>query len=179
MKVSDWIEQNYDKILQWSKQICLNHDAHIDLAHDIIIAFQEHEKAQELVDRGEARWFVTRMLLNQGRSTSSPFYRNYRVYHEEATYENYPQLFEREDDPYNLEIDLDIEAIQGVIEEITVESNEGFYCMTIVQLLMQQERINFSELERDTNIPRTSISQAYYTGIEMIKERLKKNGHIH
>ena len=157
----------------------MNHHGYIDLAHDIIIAFQEHEKAQELVDKNEARWFVTRMLLNQGRSSTSPYYKHYRVHHEEATYENYPELFHQEESIYDIEIDYKIEAIQGVIEEITVESNEGFYCMTIVQLLMQQERINFSELERETNIPRTSISQAYYTGIDMIKERLKKNGYNH
>ena len=59
MRVEDWIEQNYLDILQWSKQICMNHHGYIDLAHDIIIAFQEHEKAQELVDKNEVPFHTT------------------------------------------------------------------------------------------------------------------------
>lgn len=164
-----WIADNYENILQWAKQISYNHQDYIDLAHDVIIAFKQHDKADQLVEQGQARFFITRMLLNQGRSHSSPFNRNHRISHQGIVFSD--EVVEE----YDIEIDLKIESIQAIMEEITVESTEGYYCMTILQLLMEQPRVNFSELERDTNIPRSSISQAYYTAIEMIKERLQRN----
>lgn len=167
--VNDYIANNYDNILQWAKQITYNHEAYIDLAHDVIASFMIHEKAEELVERGEARWFITRMLLNQGRSNTSPFARNYRN-------KNDRTVPEGEQEDYDTEVDFKIETIQGIIEDLKAESIEGYYCTTIFEQVLLQDKMNFSKLSKETGIPRTSISQAYYQAIDMIKQRIQPNG---
>ena len=114
--VNDYIAENYESILQWAKQITYNHEAYEDLAHDIIASFMVHDRADELVQRGEARWFITRMLLNQGRSSTSPFARNYRNKHDKS-------VPETEEEQYDTEIDFKIETIQGVIEDLESRIN--------------------------------------------------------
>lgn len=170
--VQSWLNENYTNILQWAKQITYNHEAYEDLAHDVIASFMVHDRAEELVERGEARWFITRMLLNQGRSNTSPFARNYRN-------KNDKSVPEEEQEEYNTEIDFKIETIQGVIEDLKAESLEGYYCTTIFEQILLQDKMNFSKLSKETGIPRTSISQAYNQAIEMIKQRIQKYGDIH
>lgn len=170
--VQGWINDNYDNIVQWAKNASYNHDSALDLAHDMIEKFLEHDKAPSIVAKGEARFFITRMLLNQARSTSSPFNRNYRLRSEEQTQETYTE-------EYDTEIDYKIETIKGICEDIKTESIEGYYCITIFEQLMQQKRVNFSRLSKDTGIPRTSISNAYNLALQLIKERIKQNGNLY
>lgn len=169
--VDKWIEENYNKIIKWAKQASHNHQDHIDLAHDVIISFQQHELAESLVLKNEARWFIVRMLLNQARSSSSPFYKHHRVIHEGYV----PDKFEQED--YDIETDLQIESLMTAIEEILAEGDlVKKYCMDVVLLTLKQKRPNFSQIERETGIPRTSISNAYYNGLELIKQKMQDNG---
>lgn len=173
MTVEQWINENYNKILQSAKQSAHNHQDYMDLAHDMIIAFSEHEKAQELVDRGEARWFIVRMMLNQARSNTSPFKRNHRIVHEGYVPDTKP------DEEYNQQLDYNIEAVQTAIEEILAEGDRvKKYCMDVVLLTLKQKKPNFSELEREVGIPRTSLSNAYYQGLELIKQKILNNGGI-
>jgi len=171
--VQNWINDNYDNIVQWAKNASYNHQGAEDLAHDIIASFMEHKKAEELVQKGDARFFITRMLLNQARSKSSPFNRNHRLRpeahraHEETSNEEYDK-----------DIDFKIETIRGICEDIKTESIEGYYCITIFEQLIQQDRTNFSKFAKETGIPRTSVSNAYTQAIQMIKQKLTDNGSI-
>lgn len=167
--IKNYVADNYQDILQWAKQISYNHENYMDLANDVIISFLEHPKAEGLVERGEARFFITRMLINQARSSTSPFAKKYRIHHEDTT-----QLLEHPNEEYDVDIDLKVEAIQGVCEDLKAETIEGYYCITIFELIMDQDRPNFSKLAQETGIPRTSISQAYYDAIDLIKNRLKQ-----
>jgi hypothetical protein len=171
MTVNKWIEENYENILQWSKQLCYNHEAYMDLAHDMIDKFMCHEKAEGLVERGEARWFMTVMLKNQARSGSSPFDRNYRIRTEEPT-----DSLDSPNEEYNIDIDYKIESIQGVIEDLKAESIEGYYACTIFEQVLTQPKMNFSKLSKETGIPRTSISNAVEESKEYIRKQLKERG---
>lgn len=167
--VQGWINNNYEDIVQWARNASYNHHGAEDLAHDIIEKFMQHKKAELLVKKGQARFFITRMLLNQARSTSSPFNRNYRM----RTGEHTP-LLDAQHEEYDTDIDFKIETIRGICEDIKTESIEGYYCITIFEQLMQQKKakVNFSRFSKDTGIPRTSISNAYTQAIQMIKDKL-------
>lgn len=169
--VQYWISENYDNIVRWAKNASYNHEAATDLAHDIIEAFTAHPLAEELVAKDQARYFVTRMLLNQARSTTSPFNRNYR-----KKIDYTPELVEEETETYDLEIDFKLETIEGICEDLKLDSIEGYYCITIFEQIVRQPKMNFSKLAKETNIPRTSISKAYYRAIEMIKHRIQDYG---
>ncbi len=50
-----------------------------DLAQDLYLSLldKEEEKIVQLYERGELRWFVTRMVVNNLKSVNSRFYYNY------------------------------------------------------------------------------------------------------
>jgi len=204
--VNDWISNNYENIVQWSKNASYNHYNHLDLAHDIIEAFVQHEKAAELVAKGDARFFITRMLLNQARSNTSPFNKNYRnkndrsvegktewasqklenieVYMDSSVMDTSKTAYlnkilqnQNVQEDYDIDVDFKIEAIEGICEDLKLDSIEGYYCITIFEQIINQPKMNFSKLANETNIPRTSISKAYYRAIEMIQKRIQEYGH--
>lgn len=172
-----WVSDNYDKIIKWAYQAAHGSEIAVDVAHDMMIAFIEHPRAQELVNKGEARWFIVRMLLNQLRSTTSPAYKMYKL-NQDKQQKVELQEDETIDEPYDTELDFTIEAIQGVCEDLKSESIEGYYCITIFELVIQQKKPNYSKLAEETLIPRTSISVAYNQAVEMIKNRLNQYGYL-
>lgn len=57
-----------------------------DLAQNIYAALlgQPEERIAGMAARGELRWFVARMVVNQYRSKTSPYYYTYRRWSERA-----------------------------------------------------------------------------------------------
>jgi hypothetical protein len=53
---------------------------------------------------------------------------------------------------------------------------DQWYRSTIFTLCIQQDRLNFSKLARETGIPRTSIANAYYESIDYVKNKLLEYG---
>ena len=64
--INEWINENYDNIKKWLKNIIKDENPSVqqDLIHDIIITFMEHPKAEQLIEDDEARWFIVRIALN-------------------------------------------------------------------------------------------------------------------
>lgn len=172
MTVNRWIEENYEEILQWAKNACQQWTDSEDLAHYAIAQFIEHEKAQDLVDKGHARWFIVRILLNSSRSKKSQYWRIYRRSHQELV----EQLNVTDDELYNHELDVITESIWGILEDLEHGDAAEWYNSTVFQLCLEQEKLNFSKLSRETGIPRTSIANAYYETIEWIKIKLEEYG---
>lgn len=184
--VQSWIEKEYENILQWARNATYNHQSSDDLAHDMIEAFMAHPLAEELVAKGDARYFITRMLLNQARSNTSPFNRNHRFkmdYDETSPRNDYDsnwgnsrtfQALVGSVEDYDYETDYRIETIEAICEDIKLETVEGYYCITIFQQLIHQKKLNFSKLAKETNIPRSSISRAYHLAIDMIKNKIEE-----
>ena len=156
MTVNDWITQNYQNILQWSKNAAQQHSDHQDLAHYAITTFLEHEMAQQLVDDGGARWFIVRILLNSSRGKKSEYYRLYRPQHDTTT--EFKQIADNE---YNVKLDTLTEHVYGILEDMTHGDNELWFMGTLTTLCLQQDKLNFSKLARETGIPRTTISDTY------------------
>ena len=69
--------------------------------------------------------------------------------------------------------------LEDALEDLKAESIEGYYACTIFEQVLTQPKMNFSKLSKETGIPRTSISQAYYQAIEMIKKRINTNGNTY
>lgn len=171
--VNEWIEKNYEDIMQWAKNACQQHKDWEDLAHYAIMSFLEHDKAEELVKLGHARWFLVRIMLNSSRGEKSEYYRLYRP--------KWQTINETESniaiEDYDHDIDTLTEWIAGILEDMKHESPEQWYRATTFELCIKQDRLNFSKLARETGIPRTSISNAYYECIEYVKNRLYEYGH--
>lgn len=172
MTVNMWIEENYDNIQEWAKNACQQWTDSADLAHYAITKFLEHSKAQDLVDAGHARWFIVRILLNSSRSKKSEYYRHYRRGHETLT--EATDLPQSED--YDKSIDTVTEWIHGILEDLKHGTPAEWYMATILEMCLEQKKLNFSKLARETGIPRTSIASAYYNSIEYIQNKLEEYG---
>lgn len=165
-----WIEQNWDNINEWLRPIVPDSKRHLydDLVQEVILAFIQHPKAHELVQRNEARWFIVRIALNQWKSTSSPFYKSYRL--ENRTLEGIDLT---ETDSYMFEDDRIIEIAIGILDEMYISNDIDEYYMAMVIMIYLSLDSNFSEMERRLDIPRTSLSKVYKKGIKVLKQRLK------
>lgn len=75
---------------------------------------------------------------------------------------------------YDYEKDNRIAAIQGILEDLKSENINGWYIVTLFERWL--ETPNYSELARETGIPRTSISDAVNQAKLYIKQKLKDNG---
>ena len=173
MESNQWINENYTNILQWAKNAAQGKSDYEDLAHYAITAFLEHPKADELVERGEARWFIVRILLNSSRGAKSEYYRLYRPKHDTLP----DHTINTPDEDYNIGIDILTETINGILDDLKHGDPEEWYNVTVFELCMKQNRPNFSKIARETGIPRTSISNAYYQTIDYVKTKLKEYGY--
>lgn len=168
-----WINENYQNILQWARNASQGKADYEDLAHYAITAFLEHPKADELAQRNEARWFIVRILLNSSRGAKSEFYRLYRPKHDSLP----DHTIDTPDSSYDLGVDILTETIAGILEDLRHSDAEHWYMATIFELCVAQPKLNFSKIARETGIPRTSVSNAYYECIEYVKIKLLEYGH--
>lgn len=171
MTPNEWISENYENIQQWAKNSAQQNKDWEDLAMYAIQQFLEHPKAHVLVNNGGARFFIVRILLNSSRSKTSQFARLYR-----PNWTDLPYSYDVEDTDYDPDIDLITENIHGILEDLEHGDVEDWYRSQIFKLCVKQDRPNFSKLSREIGIPRTSISNAYYETIEIVKNRLIEYG---
>ena len=171
MTVNQWLSDNYDNILQWAKNAAQQHNDHEDLAHYAIETFIQHDKAQQLVDTNQARWFIVRILLNSSRGKKSEYYRIYRPQHTSS--DEFKQI---QDSEYNVNLDTLTEHVYGILEDMLHGDNELWFMGSLTKLCLEQDKLNFSKLARETGIPRTTISDTYKKTIEYIKDKLNQYG---
>lgn len=173
MESNQWINENYTNILQWAKNAAQGKPDYEDLAHYAITTFLEHPKADELAERGEARWFIVRILLNSSRGAKSEYYRLYRPKHDTLP----DHTLDSPDEDYDFGIDVLTETVNGILDDLKHGDSEQWYIATIFELCVAEPRLNFSKIARQTNIPRTSISNAYYECIDYVRNKLKQYGY--
>ena len=174
--VSKWINDNYITIKGWLNNIIKDENQSVqdDLFHDILIAFMEHPRAEEIITDGNARWFLVRMTLNQSRSSTSQHFKRYKKYN----YELDENTIEEEQEEYDLTKDMEIETLLNCLDEMYKGNNRERYYAMIILLYMTLE--NFSEVSRRTGIPRTTVSMNYKEGLVILKEKYlnEKNNNI-
>jgi DNA-directed RNA polymerase specialized sigma24 family protein len=166
--INKWITDNYSDIETWAKGIVQQHGDWEDLMHYSLLTLLEHPKADELAERGHLRWFLVRIMLNSSRGKKSDYYRTYR----QESYRLTDAHTDIQDEAYDTDIDTVTEWIHGILEDMKHGDVDDWYRAQIFELCAEQDRINFSKLSRELQIPRTSISNAYYEAIEIIKQRL-------
>ena len=156
-----------------TKRICKGSPESEDVAHYCIQKFCEHERAEELIEANEAMKFLSGMIHRSFHSSTSPYHKIYRQ--SGRVHQLYDHTINNKQDvPYDTETDLKIEAIQGLLEEMEAEGVEQWYRATLFQMWLKNA--NYSDLSRQTGIPRTSISQAVNECREYIYRTLKQRG---
>lgn len=87
----------------------------------------------------------------------------------------FPEGYQHEQDSeYNHELDSALEAIEGILEDMIVESKEQWYRSVMFQHWIEDQ--NYSKIAKKLNIPRTSISRAVKEARIHIQTTLKNRG---
>ena len=178
--LNEWTNQNYENIKKWLYNVTKGErpDLFEDFVQEVILIFLEHPKARDIVRQGNARFFIVRIALNQWRSNTSPFHKQYRPPHNEL-FIDIPLL----DEEYDYDLDVIQDLCVQILDEMHMGTLEEYY-MSLVVMIYHNEIPNWSEMQRQLDIPRTSLSKVYTKAIETIKARLAikieqiKNGTI-
>ena len=152
-----------------AKRICKSSEAE-DVAHYAIEQFMLHKRAEELVDKGQGMLFLSGIIHRSFHSSTSPYHKLYRQ--SGRAVELYDKTAEGiKDQEYDYETDMKIESIQGVMEDMESDTVEQWFRVRLFKMWLDNP--NYSELERITHIPRTTISQAIKECKEYIKKRIE------
>ena len=168
--VNKFLSDNYNEIVTMAKKICKSHPESEEVAHYVISEFIEHKRAEELIEKGQAFKFMSGMIHRSFHSSTSPYHTIYRQknrVHGNGFNDNHKQ----ETEEYDYDTDLVLEAIEGILEDMQADNIEAWYRSTLFRMWLVEP--NFSEISRQTGIPRTSISQA----VEECKKYIRKTLH--
>jgi len=170
--VNKFLTEKYADIIKMSWRICKSKEAE-DVAHYAIEQFMIHKRGQELVDKGQGMLFLSGIIHRSFHSGTSPYHKLYRQ--SGRVHRLHDKTSEaRVDEPYDFEIDLTIEGIQGIMEDMEADTVDQWFRVKLFKMWLDNS--NYSELSRITGIPRTSISQAVKECKDYIKNRIEQNG---
>ena len=155
-----------------SKKICRSSQESEEVAHFAIAEFMEHERAQELVDAGRAMNFLSGIIHRSFHSSTSKYH---TIYRQKGRMHGLPQSHDniQDDNIYDLEQDIATEAIQGILEDMKADTIELWFRAVLFEMWIKEP--NFSELSRQTKIPRTSIAKAVEEAKTYIQLTLQNN----
>ena len=160
MSPNEWVTLNYDHLRRASTNISSGDSLSEDLLSECLLIFLSKPNVQEIVDSGGAMYYVVRIMVNQWKSHTSPFHKNYR---RTVALDTMPEI------PDEPSYDSDLE--QKIQEEL---NKINWYSKTLFELHhLKGESI--SQIARETKIPRTSIS----VEIKRVKSHLKKIAQEH
>lgn len=171
--MNEWLTENWEDIRLMAKKVCKSDPQWEEVCSYSIEKFMLHERALEFIETGKAMNFLSGIMhLSFYSSTSSYHYdirQRGRVYGiTEGT-----QLPE-DDIIYNEDQDNVLEVIKIIMEEMIIISKETWFMVVLFQMWM--ETPNYSQIARETLVPRTSVSRAVQDCRAYIKAELKKRG---
>ena len=167
-----FLTDKYEAIILMSKKICRSSSESEEVAHFAMAEFMEHERATELVEAGRAMQFLSGTIHRSFHSSTSKYH---TVYRQKGRVHSLPQSYDNrvDDNIYDMEQDNATESIQGILEDMEAGSIELWFRATLFKMYMKED--NFSELSRQTKIPRTSIAKAVEEARTYIQQQLKNN----
>jgi hypothetical protein len=170
--LNKFLSNNYEQIITMSKKICRSSPESEEVAHFAIAEFMEHERAQELVDAGRAMNFLSGIIHRSFHSSTSKYH---TIYRQKNRMHGLPQSHDniQDDNIYDWEQDIATEAIQGILEDMKADTIELWFRAVLFEMWIKEP--NFSELSRQTKIPRTSIAKAVEEAKAYIQLTLQNN----
>ena len=168
MNITDWTNQNYNKLLQAAKNISYNDELSEELLHYSLEQLLIKPNILEIVNSGGCEFYIIRIMLSQWRSTTSPFYKIYRKNVCQIELDSYLERNDVAD-----EIAQCTEQIELTANQIQSElRNLGWYDQTLFKLYCEDGK-TISSLARETSIPRTSISLTINRVKRHIRSKIK------
>lgn len=201
--INRFLEENYDEIVKMAEKITQDEN-YREIAHYVIEQFMNHDRCYDLIEEGNAMRFMSGMIHRNYHSSTSPYHKLFRqkgrVHANDSYFRNTYSSWEYGDghydrpnrsakgqktvrqkiqeqvpEDYDIETDMRLDAIEGILEDMMSDEQHLWYLATLFRMWL--ETPNYSEMERQTKIPRTSISQAVNECRQYIQQKLKDNGY--
>jgi len=149
---------NYPELQSAAKKISGNHELWEELLSYCLEEFLFKENVNDIIQSGGGRFYIVRMMMNQFRSTTSPFYRKYRIPVTVLDFDFYeePEVYKEETDS--------LTQIQNAL------ANLNWYDKMLFEIFVKENH-TISSLARATGIPRTSVNLT----INRVRNYLKKS----
>lgn len=163
--VNGFIADNYKEIMKMAKSIVKNYE-YEEVAHEVITQFLTYDKAQSLIERGEAMKYLSGMIHLSYYSKTSPYHKKYRQNVTEYK-EIYSNLYT--DEEYNLNKDIILDMINELMDE-KQDDLKIWYNLTLLRLYSLNP--NYSKISAETKIPRNAVTQGVKEGISYIREKI-------
>lgn len=162
MTIQEWTANNYEPLKAACNRIAEGNQLAEELLHYVLSEFLYKPDVQNIIRSGGAFFFCLRMATNSWKSTTSPFYRNYRDpnYQVELPDIEEEERQEEEEDHTQRLLDLTQEKIKEL----------GWYERELLQVYAENGA-NASLVSRLTKIPRTSINLT----IRKVKSHIKNS----
>lgn len=156
-----------------SKKICRSHPEWEEVGHYSIEKFMLHERAVELIETNRAMNFLSGIIHRSFHSSTSQYHTEIRQKGRVHGFNSNTHL-EQVDIDYDFHQDSVVDSIQTILEEMLVENKDQWFRAMCFQL--HTETPNYSQVSRNTGVPRTSISNAVQEAKQYIKQELKNRG---
>lgn len=164
----NFFNENYKHLLKTSQNICSKNgtgDDPEELLHYSIEQLLINPKYEDIIQSGFATFWLIRTMTNSVFSNTSYYARNIRL--QTTSLEN--------DIEYEVEDlegrELVLDTIEGILENISSKSIEGWYSVELFKLWVDKR--NYNQISKDTGIDRKSITTAIKTCKILIIEELK------
>jgi DNA-directed RNA polymerase specialized sigma24 family protein len=161
IELNKYLEKNYYELKQVVFNITKNDELTEELFHFclMILYNYEEEKINTMIFNKHLKFFFVTIILNQFRSSTSPFFKTYKS----AKISYTDQLKDITDsEGYDHSIDEQYEAV------MTELSEEHWYTQEIVK--MKGSGMSYQEIKNLTGIPRTSL----YNTFNKFRNKIKK-----
>jgi hypothetical protein len=155
--IDQFVNDNYTTLEDAAKKISGNDPLWQELLHYTLDEFLRKPNVDEIIESGGGRFYCVRIMMNQFRSTTSPFYTIYRK--PSDSLEEAEDYVEEEDDTKEL-----VKKIKQELQKLP------WYDRMLFETFVDEGH-TISSLARATGIPRTSISLS----INRIRRHIKKS----
>ena len=170
MIANEWITENWESLQQAARNVSKGHQLWPDLLNHCIADFLEKPKVEEIVKDGYAQFYIVRIMMNQWRSVTSPFFKQYRDAPSTSVEDTQLAEWYQED---AIDPEWDFEKVKAILEHMEEDKEDaGWYHKKLIELYAQTP--NYKRLAEMTGISRTSISKSIQRARIEIKNRYYK-----
>jgi len=177
LTIKDWTDFNYKLLGEAINRITGGDALSEELLHYTLAAFLERPDVQAIVDSNGGFYFCLRIATNSWKSTTSPFYRQYRDPNPRQELKDkyimigYEWQLDDSETPFDLPQDSTLQEEDLYKQIDTLLKDLNWYESELTRAYAEHN-CNASLLAKVTNIPRTSINLTLTRVRAHIKEKL-------
>jgi hypothetical protein len=164
--VDKWFSHNYNKLKTICKSVSKENDVD-ELLHFCIDILISNDKFNNIVEDSGKIYYFTRVVINNWKSTSSPYYTTYR--------KEKPKIIDYDIELPNIEgeeeVEIDMDWVRNQLEELKVKD---WYYARLFELYID-EGCSLTKLNKRTTIPLAPLSRDINKVRTILKEKRKKD----